>query len=104
MFFNMLIGIMSSTFDRVSIEKDKNALIEHTRIYYDYIKGIRFTKKMLNKRYLYVIQPHVEEEDTQFKESIRDLKTYLKKSHTKVIESIGKTDPSLCLEISICIY
>ena len=91
MFLNMLIGIMSSTFDRVSLEKDKNALIERTRIYYDFIKGIRFTKKMYNKRYLYVIEPHVEEEDTKFKESIRDLKMYLRKSHTKVIDSISKT-------------
>ena len=56
-FVNMLVGIMNNTFTVVTDDRDRNALMEKTKMYADYLWAISFTKKFKSKRYLYVIKP-----------------------------------------------
>ena len=53
----MLVGIMNNTFTVVTGDRDRNALMEQTKMYADYLWAISFTKKFEKKRYLYVIKP-----------------------------------------------
>ena len=54
----MLIGIMNNTFTLVTEDKEKNALMEKTKMYADFIDFIFIRiSKFYKKRYLYVITP-----------------------------------------------
>ena len=48
---------MNNTFTVVTDDRDRNALMEKTKMYADYLWAISFTKKLKSKRYLYVIKP-----------------------------------------------
>jgi hypothetical protein len=60
MFLNMLIAIMSNTFNRVLEEKERSSLMERTHLYADFMWAIRLSKKLKSKRYLFVITPDPE--------------------------------------------
>lgn len=63
MFLNMLIAIMSETFNRVSEAKERTALMERTHLYADFMWGISLDKDLQGMRYLYVVRPDVETEE-----------------------------------------
>jgi hypothetical protein len=65
-FFNMLIGIMGLTFERVVEMKERNSLMERTKMYADFLWLLTLDKELKGKRYLYIVQPAEEEvEDNQ---------------------------------------
>ena len=57
MFLNMLIAVMSDTFNRVNTHKVTNALKERTKMYADFLWAIKLTEELKGQRYLYVIRP-----------------------------------------------
>lgn len=56
-FFNMLIGIMGQTFERVTEARDRNSLKERTKMYADFLWVIKLDKQFKNQRYLYLVTP-----------------------------------------------
>lgn len=53
---NILIAIVSATYERITLRRNAYALMQRTAIYADYIQLVR-PDKMINSRYLYVITP-----------------------------------------------
>ena len=53
----MLIALMGVTFSRVTDAKERNALMERTQMYSDFLWAISFSKALKGKRYLYVVKP-----------------------------------------------
>jgi len=47
-FFNMLIGIMGQTFERVTEAKERNSLMERTKMYADFLWVIKLDKQFKN--------------------------------------------------------
>lgn len=56
-FLNMLIAIMSDTFDKITENKERNGMIQQTTLYADFIRNLRVDCKLNNSRFLYVITP-----------------------------------------------
>ena len=56
-FMNMLIAIMGVTFERVSDAKERNALMEQTQMYADFLWAISLSSALEGKRYLYIVKP-----------------------------------------------
>lgn len=47
-FFNMLIGIMGQTFERVTEARERNSLLERTKMYADFLWIIKLDKQFKN--------------------------------------------------------
>lgn len=56
-FFNMLIGIMGQTFERVCEGRDRNSLMERTKMTADFLWILILDKKIKDKRYMYLVRP-----------------------------------------------
>jgi hypothetical protein len=56
-FMNMLIALMGVTFDRVSDAKERNALMETTQMYADFLWAISLSSSLEGNRYLYIVKP-----------------------------------------------
>lgn len=56
MFLNMLIAIMGSTYERVTEQRERAALMEQSHIIGDWMWFINLTKDLNGKRYLYVVR------------------------------------------------
>ena len=61
MFFNMLIAIMGSTYEKVTADKEKASLLERVNLYIDWYWAIDFP--VVNEPYLYVMRRKVDDED-----------------------------------------
>lgn len=61
----MLIAIMGQTFSRVVEAKDRNGLMERTKMYSDFMWLIKQTKELKGQRYLYVAKPIEEGENDE---------------------------------------
>lgn len=79
----MLIAIMGETFGRVSEAKERNALMERTHLYADFMWGIKLTEELKGMRYLYVVRPN--EEDSS--ESVSQIETMQKRLTDLIIEN-----------------
>lgn len=64
-FLNMLIAIMSDTFDKITEKKERNGMIQQTQLYADFIRNLKVSKKMNSSRFLYIITPLSEELNEQ---------------------------------------
>ena len=57
-FLNLLIAVMSTTYETVMETKERGVLIERTRIYYEYIGALNAMYPVIsnkfNRRYMYV--------------------------------------------------
>jgi len=87
-FFNMLIGIMGQTFERVTADRDKNSLMERTKMYADFLWCLHLDKEIENKRYLYVIKPEEEDDKTEIEGSISSVKRNLKKMEKALFKQL----------------
>ena len=58
-FMNMLIALMGVTFERVSDAKERNALMETTQMYADFLWAISLSSSLEGNRYLYIVKPVV---------------------------------------------
>lgn len=56
-FFNMLVAIMADTFAKITEKKERNGMIQQTKLYADFIRNLRVSKEMNNSRFLYIITP-----------------------------------------------
>lgn len=79
-FLNMLIAIMGETYGRVSEAHEKSEIMERTHLYADYLWAIKLTKELEGKRYLYVVKPINDDEQSQ-----TELITKMTKSITAAI-------------------
>ena len=66
----MIIAIMSETYSRVSEAKERNALMERSHLYADFMWGISLTKALRGKRYLYVVRP-VSDDESQVDSAVQ---------------------------------
>jgi len=87
-FFNMLIGIMGQTFERVTADRDMNSLMERTKMYADFLWCLSLDKEIENKRYLYVIKPEEEDDKTEIEGSISSVKRNLKKMEKALFKQL----------------
>lgn len=53
----MLIGIMALTFERVVEGRERNSLMERTKMYADFMWVIKLSKELRGKRYMYIVRP-----------------------------------------------
>lgn len=63
MFVNMLVGIMTATFENLTEKRQENSLMEQTKIYSDQIQLCTLNKKIRNIRYLYIVRPVSKDND-----------------------------------------
>ena len=61
-FFNMLISVMGQTFERVCEARERNSLMERTKMTADFLWCLFLDKKFNKRRYLYLVKPEVDEE------------------------------------------
>ena len=61
-FFNILIAIVSDTYERIMESKERSNLIQQVEITTEFIDFIKFEKKFTQGNYLYFIEP-VEDDD-----------------------------------------
>lgn len=86
-FFNMLIGIMGLTFERVVEAKDRNSLMERTKMYADFLWVLTLDKELKGKRYLYIVQPSQDEgesNEANLSSIKRTLKNMKKSLHDQI--------------------
>lgn len=56
-FLNMMIAIMGDTFDKITEKRERNALIQQTKLYGDFISFLTVNKDVDKNRFLYIITP-----------------------------------------------
>lgn len=61
-FFNMLISIMTQTFENVCESRDRNSLMERTKMTTDFLWILILDQKIKEKRYLYLVRPEQDDE------------------------------------------
>lgn len=85
MFINMLIAIMGQTFARVVEAKDRNGLMERTKMYADFLWLIKLTVELKGQRYLYVVKPIEDnaEGENQFIEAEKKIVQTMQKGFVK---------------------
>ena len=77
-FFNMLIGIMALTFERVVEGRERNSLMERTKMYADFMWAISLSKKLKDKRYMYIVKP-LDDDASEIEGSISGVKRGISK-------------------------
>lgn len=77
-FMNILIAIISDTYERITERRVTYAMMQKTKLYADYIQSIRKDKKMSKNAYLYVIRPVASNEDEgEWSGAFNSLKTMI---------------------------
>jgi hypothetical protein len=74
---------MALTFERVVEGQERNSLMERTKMYADFMWAIRLSKKMKDKRYMYIVKP-LEEEGNAIDGSISGVKRGISKLEKKL--------------------
>jgi hypothetical protein len=99
-FFNMLIGIMGQTFERVTEGRERNSLMERTKMAADFIWLLKPHSKFRKQRYLYLVRPEEDEASNQFKGSIFGLKRQLTKFESKLNEQVVTQAQKVSAEVA----
>jgi hypothetical protein len=99
-FFNMLIGIMGQTFERVCEGRERNSLMERTKMTADFLWILILDKKIKDKRYLYLIRPEEDEEAGQVEGSIGGIKRQLLKLDKKMTDQLVAQAQKISSEVA----
>ena len=84
-FFNVLIAIVSDTFERITESRQFYALMQRTEIFSDFISMIKIESLITDNRFLYVMQPvDVNGESSDWSGSLDTLKRLVKKEIAQV--------------------
>ncbi len=84
-FFNVLIAIVSDTFERITESRQFYAIMQRTEIFSDFISMIQIEPLIRNSRFLYVMQPvDVNDESSDWSGSLDTLKRLVKKDIAQV--------------------
>lgn len=94
-FLNLLIAVMSTTYETVMETKERGMLIERTKIYFEFIGALNFMypahRNKFNRRYMYVATLKTEEGKSESVESsIASFKKDVRKEMKVLKEMVEK--------------
>ena len=92
-FLNLLIAVMSTTYETVMETRARGVLIERTRIYYQYIGALNAMypqiKNKFNRRYMYIATAF-KSEDVENVESVENSISSFKKDIRREVSDLKK--------------
>lgn len=87
-FFNMLISIMDQSFGTICETRERCSLMERTKMYADFIWMLKFDAEIFERRYLYIVRPLEDEDESAVASGIIEVKRTLKKLETKITNQL----------------
>ncbi len=101
-FLNLLIAVMSTTYETVMETKERGILIERTRIYYEYIGALNAMYPVIvnkfNRRYMFVATANTSEDSevtTKLESDIASFKKDIRKEVSSLKKLLADVDSKL---------